>query len=65
MGQSIEVGTTNVPEVGVVAYRVQVTKNASGEVFMRVLQDARYVETNRPVASEEHRERIARHLRAH
>ncbi|MBD8219666.1 hypothetical protein IFU40_13590 [Microbacterium sp. CFBP 13617] len=64
MSQKIEVGTADVPGVGLVAYRVQVNRNAGGEVFMRVLQDARYVDGNRVVVDDDHRARIASHLRA-
>ncbi|MGC0371222.1 hypothetical protein [Microbacterium sp. SLBN-111] len=64
MSQKVEAGTADVPGVGRVAYRVQVNRNAGGEVFLRVLQDARYVDGNRIVENEEHRTRIANHLRA-
>ncbi|WP_295791919.1 hypothetical protein [uncultured Microbacterium sp.] len=56
MGQNIEAGAANIPGIGRVAYRVEVTGNT------RVLQSARHVEENRAVTSEEHMAQIAEHL---
>jgi len=64
MNQRTETGSADVPGVGSVSYRVQETRNANGEIAVRVLQAARYLDTGRPVTDDEHLRLIGRHVRA-
>lgn len=63
MGTSIERGSGNIPGVGYASWQVQVTKYASGEVGLRMLQTVR-VEDG-PIGREDPRfQRIADFLGA-
>lgn len=64
MGQNIEAGTADIPGVGQVAYRVQVSKGISGSAGARSLQSARHVDGNRAISDDEHLTLIAKHLEA-
>lgn len=54
-GKSYESGIDNIPGAGRIAWRVEVTRNASGEVHARVIQDLRDLEANRSFGSEDPR----------
>ena len=63
MGTSIERGSGNVPGVGWASWQLQVTKNANGEVSIRMLQTARVKDG--PIGREDPRfQRIADFLGA-
>lgn len=65
MATSVESGFEDVPTVGRVHYRIQVTKNFGGEVFMRMLQDVRVLSEDREIGREDPRfQVVADYLRA-
>lgn len=61
-----KIGTSSVPGVGNVSWRMQVTTTAGGEVFLRVLQAVRILnEGHRQIGTEDPRYgTVARHLGA-
>lgn len=64
-GKSYESGIDNIPGAGRVAWQVEVTKNASGKVYARVIQSLRDLEADRPFGREDNRyDAAARFLNA-
>lgn len=66
MGVEIKIGSGNVPGAGNVSWKLQVTKNANGDVMLRVLQEVRLLdEGGKMIGSEDPRYAfVARHLGA-
>lgn len=50
-GGKIIAGVDNVPTVGMVSWTGKEHRNAGGQVYLRLLTDARYVDDRRPVVS--------------
>ena len=54
----IKTGLKTLPGIGTIAWRTNETVLADGSVAIRLLVDARYTESNRPVTDEKHLARL-------
>jgi len=60
----ISTGLKTLPGIGAISWRTNDTVLANGEVAIRILVDARYVGSNRPVTDENHLARLKTALNA-